>query len=106
MGKEEDKIMRLLKKFKNDISKKIKLEQFILFGSRASGEPKEYSDIDLLLISKDFQGQKYHKRSPRLYLLWDYDYDIDILCLTPDELKKKQKQIGIIREAVNKGILI
>jgi len=106
MGKEEDKVMKLIKKFKNDISKKINIERLILFGSRASGTAKKTSDIDLLLISKDFSGEKYYKRPPELYLLWKYDYDIDLLCLTPAELKKKEKQIGIIKEAVNKGILI
>ncbi len=39
-------------------------------------------------------------------MLWDYDFDIDILCLTPEELKEKQQQIGIIREAMKEGIEI
>ncbi|MEA3378878.1 MAG: hypothetical protein U9Q69_04530 [Nanoarchaeota archaeon] len=57
-------------------------------------------------LKKDFKGKKYFKRSPELYLLWDYNYDVDILCLTPQEFKKKQKEIGIIQEAKKQGIRI
>ena len=38
--------------------------------------------------------------------MWGYDYDVDIICLTPQELDKKKKEIGIIKEAVREGIEI
>lgn len=106
MDKKQIKIIKLLKKFKADLNKKIKVEQLILFGSQATGNAKKTSDVDLLLISKDFKGKKYFKRSPDLYLMWDYNYNVDILCLTPQELRKKQKEIGIINEAIKQGIII
>lgn len=106
MHKEKNKLMPVLEEFKKNISQSTQIDKFIFFGSRAKGKSKKTSDIDLLVVSKDFKGKKYFKRSPKFYLMWNHPYDIDILCLTPEELAKKQKQIGIIRQAVKEGILI
>jgi hypothetical protein len=106
MDKKKDKLKYILKEFKREVNKKIKIEKLIFFGSRATKKSKKESDIDILLISKSFKGKKYFKRSPEFYLMWDYPYDVDILCLTPEELAKKQKQTGIIQQAVKEGILI
>lgn len=106
MDQEKNKLVKELKKFKKNINKNIQIDKLIFFGSRALGKQKKASDVDILLISKDFKGKKYFKRSPPFYLMWDYSYDVDILCLTPNELAKKQKQIGLIRQAVKEGIEI
>tara|TARA_Y100000294_G_scaffold133479_1_gene126016 strand:+ start:156 stop:476 length:321 start_codon:yes stop_codon:yes gene_type:complete len=106
MDKKKDKLKYILKEFKREVNKKVKIDKLIFFGSRATKKSKKTSDIDLLLISKNFKGKKYFKRSPKFYLMWDYPYDVDILCLTPEELAKKQKQTGIIQQAVKEGILI
>ena len=106
MDSEKDKVIALLKKFKNQVGKRIKIVKLILFGSRAGDNAKEWSDVDILLVSYDFEGEKYFKRSPEFYQMWDYAYDIDILCLTQKELAKKENQIGIIRQAVKEGIEI
>ncbi len=96
----------LLKEFKKNLARKIKVDKLILFGSRAKGKSEKSSDIDLLIVSRDFRGKKYFKRSPEFYLMWDYPYDVDILCLTPEELEEKRNQIGVIQEALKEGKLI
>ncbi|HLC81014.1 MAG TPA: nucleotidyltransferase domain-containing protein [Candidatus Nanoarchaeia archaeon] len=106
MDKEKNKIINLLKKFKIRANEQSKLNTMILFGSRATGKAKKYSDIDLLLISPAFKKKKQFQRSPPFYLLWDYPYDVDILCLTPEEMERKKKEIGIIQQAVKEGIVI
>lgn len=106
MDSEQDRILSIVRDFKKEISRKIRLDKCILFGSRACGKEKEYSDIDLLLVSNDFQGKKYFKRSPELYLMWNFHYDVDILCLTPSEFDRKKNSIGIIRDASVNGIEI
>ena len=106
MDKKKDKLIPMLESFKNKVNKKVKIDKIIFFGSRAKGIQKKISDIDLLVISKDFKGKKYFKRAPQFYLMWDYNYDVDIFCLTPEELKIKQKEIGIINQAVKEGIEI
>jgi len=106
MGDQKIKIIKTLEKFKKEVSKIIKLDKIILFGSRAKGKAKKTSDVDLLIISKDFEGKKYFRRSPQFYLMWKSEYDADILCLTPTELEEKEKKIGIIKEAIKEGIEI
>ncbi|MBU4070176.1 MAG: nucleotidyltransferase domain-containing protein [Nanoarchaeota archaeon] len=106
MGNKQTKIISLLKKFKKEIEKKTKVNEMILFGSMAKGLEKENSDVDLIIVSEDFSGQKSFKRSPQFYFMWDSKYDLDVICLTPVELKEKKKQIGIVKEAVREGIKI
>lgn len=106
MDKEKNRIIRLLKKFKIRANEQSRLNQMIFFGSRATGKAKRYSDIDLLLVSSAFKKKKHFQRSPPFYLLWDYPYDVDILCLTPEEMERKKKEIGIIQQAVKEGIVI
>jgi predicted nucleotidyltransferase len=38
----------------------VTIEKAILFGSYAKGSNKEFSDIDLAIVSKDFQGIRFY----------------------------------------------
>ncbi|MFH0711915.1 MAG: nucleotidyltransferase domain-containing protein [archaeon] len=109
MGKKES-LIKKLKRFKNKISKKYGAEKIIFFGSRASGKPHEDSDVDLIIVSKKFEGVSSFKRSPDLYLEWHLKTDIglpvDFLCYTPEEFDRLKNQVTIVREAVETGIEI
>lgn len=104
MDKKKDNAMSAVKDFMKKVRRTIHVEKFILFGSRARGDNKKRSDIDLIIISKDFEGVKFFKRSPALYLLWISPYEIDIICLTPKEFAQKIKEIGIMKQAAREGI--
>ncbi len=106
MDKKSNKIINLLKNFKSKAKKIVDVESLILFGSRARGNEKENSDVDLIIVSKDFEGQKSFKRPAKFYVAWDNDYNTDIICLTPQELEIKRKQISIIKNAMKEGITI
>lgn len=77
-----------------------------LFGSQAWGKPHRDSDIDLLVVSEQFKGVKRLERAPDLYLKWDLNYPVDFICLTPDEFKRKKKQIGIVQQVLKEGLQI
>ncbi len=106
MDKKSDEIKEIILKFIYDISSLVKIEKVILFGSWARGEANKKSDIDLIILSSDFEKLKYFKRSGRFYMKWNYPIDIDIICLTPEEYEVKRKQIGTIGEAAKEGIEI
>ncbi len=106
MDRKKDTIMDVAREFKRVINQYIKIDRCILFGSQAKGTAKPFSDVDLLFVSSEFAGKKYFERSPQFYLMWNYPYDVDIICLTPRELQTKKRQIGIIKEAVETGIEI
>ena len=97
------------KEASNAANKLVNIDKVILFGSRARGDYNIGSDFDILIISKDFEGKKYFERPRGLYLQWGNNYkkyEIDLICLTPEEFRKKKKEIGIIREVANEGIEI
>jgi len=37
---------------------------------------------------------------------WDFEYPVDLLRSTSEEFKIRKKQVGIVKEAVEKGIEI
>ncbi|MBS3132448.1 nucleotidyltransferase domain-containing protein [Candidatus Woesearchaeota archaeon] len=100
------KNLELATKFKKKIGKSIDLDRFILFGSRAGSGFRQDSDFDLLIISKDFEKIPWYKRAGRFYLMWDEDYPLEILCYTPEEIERRKGKVGIISEAMQKGVEI
>lgn len=96
----------LARKFKRNIKKNMKVDKLILFGSRAKGTFSEYSDFDLIIISDDFKGIPWYRRSIKLYMIWNEDYPLEILCYTPEEIKRRVNEIGIVSEALRYGIEI
>lgn len=49
-------IRKTLERFRQRLQEKIRVHQIILFGSYARGTPRDYSDIDVAVISPDFRG--------------------------------------------------
>ena len=99
-------LVKALKGFAKEVSNDIPLDKMYLFGSRATGKVKKSSDIDLLLVSKGFIGKRRLQRAPQLYLKWDLDYPVDFVCLTPKEFREGKNGVGVVQEAVKKGIKI
>lgn len=53
-------IIDKIKQFKSDISSTgLRIDRTILFGSYAKGNANEWSDIDLLLVSPDFNNNLF-----------------------------------------------
>ncbi len=96
--------MKLISGQLNFISKKYHPEKIILFGSRARGDHLKESDIDLLIISKAFQGMDWRERIIGAFGRWDKRQMLEPICLTPDEFKERRQQLGIVRQAVKEGI--
>lgn len=105
MDKKTD-LVKSLKRFAEEISDEIKVDKMYFFGSRATGKAKKWSDVDLLLVSKNFVGKRKLRRAPPLYMKWNLNYPVDFICLTPKEFQVKKNEIGVVQEAVKKGIKI
>ena len=101
--KADSRITGFLRKVKS----KYRIDQAILFGSRARGEHLKNSDYDVILVSADFQGIFFTKRCALMYDFWrHWPIEIEPLCYTPEEFELKKNQIGIVSEAVKEGILL
>lgn len=100
------KIISELKKIKNKINKTYKIDKMLLFGSRAKGEELLTSDVDIIVISKDFSKVKFKKRPDIFIESWKLPVDIEVICYSPEEFKRKQKEFGLVREALKNSQLI
>jgi len=103
MGEKED-VMKGLHELKENLSKTFPIEKMIFFGSRAKGNCHRDSDIDVVIVSRGFEGKRFRDRSLGFYKHWVLDYPADFLCYTPQEFSKRSTQVTILREAVKEGI--
>ena len=79
-----------------------------LWGSHAYGEPHEYSDIDVVVVSDRFDGGGPAERAIALMNeldLWFNDEvgSLDIICYTPAEFDRQRNRITIVAEGIKKG---
>ena len=60
--------------------------KIIMFGSRARGEEKESSDLDLFIIQDGkTSNRKLRRRIERL--LWGREFSLDLIVVTPKEVE-------------------
>ena len=104
--KSNKEIIIELKKFIKLVNKQFKLENAILFGSRAREDHLNSSDVDLILVSNDFKNISFKKRGIEFIDLWNEPIDIQILCYTQEEFNKLKKQLGIVSQAIKEGIIL
>ncbi len=73
----------------------ITLHKLVLYGSCANSTCHEGSDIDLVVISKDFDGKSYWER---INVLSDAIYEvfapIEAVAMTPDEWERGDSDIS------------
>lgn len=84
----------------------IKSEKVILYGSFAKNSQTEDSDIDLIVISRDFKDLNILKRLEILGIAAARVFKpIQAMGYTPKEIKEREK-ISILDEAIKTGIAI
>lgn len=97
-------IETVVKTYLAELSKKIKVERAILFGSAAAGKLNRDSDIDLLVLSPSFAKMKTNKRFDLLYTArtnpLTQETPMDIFGLTPQEYRQASllSVVGEIKE--------
>ena len=85
------------------IVERFKPEKVILFGSHAYGEPKPWSDVDLLVVMETERTSR-EQRLEIARFLRDRTFGIDVIVRKPDELKHRI-ELGdfFLREITSKG---
>ena len=95
-----------LRRFKEALSQRFRISKMILFGSRARGDHLRTSDVDLIIVSPDFQGIPFLQRIRAVVELWDSDLALEVLPYTPEEFSRKAQEIGIVSRALREGLEI
>ena len=93
-----------INRFLAAITDKYPAEKILLFGSRARGDNLIDSDVDMIIVSKKFEGVNWLKRMRNVSVEWEGLVSLEPLCYTPEEFEEKRYEIGIVNEAVKEGI--
>ena len=87
------------------IAEEFNPDKIILFGSHAYGTPKEYSDVDLLVIMP-FEGKPLEKSLEILNRV-DPRFPIDLLARRPDDSARRYAEFDpLIRDAFDHGVVL
>jgi len=74
----QEAIAELIRKFVTLISDEITVNEVYLFGSYATGNMHQYSDIDLAIVSDDFEGIRFSDRKRLNKYLLQTSIDLEI----------------------------
>ena len=99
----DTKIAKSIEKFINEIKKKYNVEAIILFGSYAKGTENEDSDIDIAIVSADFDDI-YDCMAVLMGMTWDIDARIE-----PHPIRKKdydEVSDYFVKEIIDTGIKV
>jgi predicted nucleotidyltransferase len=93
--------IKTIKKYLTRLPNTIVVDQMVVFGSRARGDYRENSDIDVAIVSQNFNDMSEVEQSRLLYKATTDIYpEIHPWGFTPKEFNTadKQSSIGSIRE--------
>ncbi len=82
----------------------IRADLFILFGSYASGEADENSDIDIAVISKDFGHDRFKEGSILNYYASSVDHRFEAIPVSLKDYLSNESVSPILHEITTKGI--
>lgn len=87
------------------IDENVNVSRIILFGSQAEGKASAESDMDLVLISKDFKNKNIFKRlqmikKAEIATIKKFMIPIDIIMMTPEEFKG---ETSLVSDYAKKG---
>jgi uncharacterized protein len=71
-------INNLVSKFVHLVADEFPIKSVYLFGSYAKGEAKEYSDIDLAVVSDKFEGSRFFDREKLNKYILKTSIDLEI----------------------------
>jgi predicted nucleotidyltransferase len=110
MALSEDQVAKIIRGFTTELRREIPIKEIILFGSYAKGNPKEYSDIDLAVISDWFEDKPRIENMQYLSrIAAAYNSLIEALPFTEKEynnLDKRSFLASIIQSGRNSSELI
>ena len=105
MAKTRREIKKIISRYVNALgSLGIEVTQVILYGSFARGNPQEYSDIDIAVVSPAFTKLDIFERQEILSEAHhNFGEPIEPIGLTPEQLRRKK---GFAREIIETGITV
>jgi len=91
-----------VKKLLEALSRVISIEEAFIFGSSVKGDWLKESDVDLIVVSRDFEGMPFTRRLDFVEeIQWKQRIKphIEVFPYTPRELREKMEASAVIRDA-------
>jgi len=105
MASEPDKQIEAFRaKYLTKLVDAYKPTRILLFGSRVRGTHIKQSDLDLLIVSRLFEGIPFIARAQRVLWTLQTPFPVEVLCYTPEEYERKRREIGIVSIASEEGV--
>ena len=98
---DNEEVIEKLKIYKQLLSKHMKFDEMILFGSHAKGNAREDSDVDVAIVVKKLTGDYFATRP----LLWRIRREIDDR-IEPVLIDKTHDESGFLSEIMKTGVAI
>lgn len=107
MAKTTSELKKILSQYVKELVKlQIQPEKIILFGSYASGKARQWSDIDVSIVSKDLEGKGILERQLLLGRAnQDLQAPLDLIGFTLGEIKECEKGT-LLSEILKNGLEI
>ncbi len=96
-------INNLVSKFVNLVTDEFPIKSVYLFGSYAKGEAKEYSDIDLAVVSDKFEGSRFFDKEKLNKYILKTSIDLEI---HPFRTVDFTEDNPFVKEIINTGLKI
>jgi len=74
---DKDEVRQIAHKYADIVRQEYDPQRVILFGSYVNGNPHEYSDIDIAIVFKDYEGNWFDTRNRLVDITWQIDLDIE-----------------------------
>ena len=104
MAKIPDHIIEILKRYIFQLEKhNFHIKQAILFGSYANGSYDKWSDIDIALVSDNFEGVRFLDRAKIARITLDVDYNISPLTYKSEDFTEENL---FIKEIIETGFQV
>lgn len=100
---EASDILNAIRRLRAKLQQTILIEHMVLFGSRARGDARAWSDVDIMVVSPAFEGKLAGHRAAPFYLGWDIDIPVEFVCYTPEEFASFKARPGFVRTALEEG---
>lgn len=97
-------INSIVTRFISLVSDEFPLKSVYLFGSYAKGNAREYSDIDLALVSDKFEGSRFFDKKKLNKYILKTSADIQVHSFTPEDFTEDNPFVKEIMQTGQKLI--
>ena len=94
-----ERVKRAINVLLENVTRRYRGVEVYLYGSYAKGDWLEDSDVDLIVVSDDFEGVELAKRIAMVRALAPRDVSFEILAYTPVEFEEAKRRSIVVQDA-------